>query len=100
VALPPTRDGHNFEFTLNLKESAGLAARITYLSIDGVNYSTRIKELLGTGELAAGSSLSAPVSAYLKPSMDFRTIELRGFTPKTGQPWSAKVLTRWLPQQQ
>lgn len=98
-AIPPTAEGFNVRFTLRLEEKAGIPVRITWLRMDGADYSHRIAQLLGSSELAAGAILERRVEGRMEAGGEERLFEAGGWAPSTGARWSASAKVAFVPQQ-
>lgn len=95
------RDGKNFDFRLELTETAGVEARMTLLVLDGQPYNASIHKFFGSDVLEAGGRLTAVISARLEPSAsEDRVFEIGGYVPSTGRQWRATARAKFLPRPQ
>jgi uncharacterized protein (TIGR03437 family) len=53
---------NNWNFILTLTEEAGVATKLTGMTINGVNYSSQIASLFGNGSIPANQSISAQLN--------------------------------------
>jgi uncharacterized protein (TIGR03437 family) len=57
----PDANGNSWVFNLTLGEEAGIATTLTNMSIDGVDYSSRLASLFGSTSIPAAGSLTAKI---------------------------------------
>lgn len=97
MEMPPSPEGYNVRFTLRLEEKAGMPVRITWLRLDGVDYSHRISQLLGGDRLDAGQILERSIEGRMEDTGEERLFEAGGWSPSTGGRWTAAARARFVP---
>jgi subtilase family serine protease len=92
----PDANGDRFFFTIQLKETAGVATTVTGLTLDGVNYTASIVDFFGSPTLAAHGTLSASMKAG---NIAVPTSVAMGFTGRdaSGATWTQQIAVPFLP---
>ncbi|MGO9257542.1 MAG: protease pro-enzyme activation domain-containing protein [Bryobacteraceae bacterium] len=92
----PDANGDRFFFTIQLKETAGVATTVTGLTLDGVSYAASIADFFGSTTLAAHGTLSASMKAA---NMSVPTSVTMGFTGRdaSGATWTQQIAVPFLP---
>lgn len=96
MEMPASPEGYNVRFTLRLEEKSGIPVRITWLRMDGVDYSHRIPQLLGADRLEAGQILEKSIEGRMETAGEERIFEAGGWAPSTGARWSATARARFV----
>lgn len=94
----PAADGAIFSFTIQLKETAGVATTVTGFSFGGVSYATSIGNFFGSTALPAHGTLSANLqSATIVAPMTAPIV----FTGRdaSGAAWTQQTSVSFLPKQ-
>ena len=95
---PPAANGAIFSFTIQLKETAGVATTVTGFTFGGVSYTTSIPTFFGSATLPAHGTLTAKLqSANIVPPVT-ETIVFTG-RDASGATWSQQASVSFLPQQ-
>ncbi len=86
----PDANGNSWVFTLTLNEEAGIAATLTAMSINGVDYSSQIASLFGGASIPAAGSIAAHIGLanIVVPSnvaFSFSGVDA------SGAPWSQQL---------
>jgi subtilase family serine protease len=92
----PDANGDRFFFTIQLKETAGIATTLTGLSFNGVSYAASIVNFFGTATLPAHGTISATMKAQ---NMAVPTSVAMGFTgvDASGATWTQQIAVPFLP---
>jgi len=92
----PNANGATFFFTLQLKETAGVATTLTGFTFDGLSYTGSIAPLFGSTTLAAHGTLSANLQAGNVPVPSTVTIVFTG-RDASGAAWTQQIAVPFLP---
>jgi uncharacterized protein (TIGR03437 family) len=98
IETPPDEDGYNLFYTLRIDETAGVAARITRLVIDGVDRSSDIVPFFETDQLPPFGGLGVSLRLRLTQLPRRRRIEVSGVTLANAAPWSTALDVDFLPR--
>jgi uncharacterized protein (TIGR03437 family) len=92
----PDSDGYAWFYDLSLRESGGVAARITSLSIDGTSYNDSIVEFFGTDRLNASGLLSVSLGSRGVRAPANRVYRVGGVDSESGRVWTATLTVPFL----
>jgi subtilase family serine protease len=94
----PAANGATFSFTIQLKETAGVATTVTGFTVGGVSYASSIPQFFGRATLPAHGTLSASLQASnITPPSSWAMV----FTGRdaSGATWTQQVVVSFLPKQ-
>jgi hypothetical protein len=93
----PDSNGATFDFTIQLKETAGVSTTLTGFTFDGVSFSNSIASFFGSATLPAHGSLSANLKAGNIP---VPSSVLAVFTGRdaSGAAWSQQLSISFVPK--
>jgi subtilase family serine protease len=93
----PDANGATFFFTIQLKETAGVATTVTGLTLNGASYSGSIANFFGSATLPAHGTLSASLRAsnIAAPSS---VVMLFAGRDASGAAWTRQIAVPFLPQ--
>lgn len=94
----PDEDGFTIFYSLRVDETAGVAARITRMVIDGADRSADIVSFFGTDQLPAFGGVGVSLRARLPNLPRRRKIEVSGVSVANGRPWGASIEVDFLPR--
>jgi hypothetical protein len=84
---PVVQSGGQWNFQIQLSETAGVATHVTALKFSGMDYSSSIATWFGTTAIPANGTITAPLTvAGLFPHGD-QYVEFWGTDDASGQPW-------------
>ena len=86
----PDANGATFTFTIQLKETAGVATTLTGFTFDGIGYSASIASFFGASALPAHGSLSATLHGGNIPIPSSVPIVITGRDP-SGATWTQQA---------
>jgi hypothetical protein len=94
----PDAKGGTFSFTIQLKETAGVATSITGFTVGGVSYTSSIPSFFGSTALAAHGTLTASLAAA---NIAVPSSMVMVFTGRdaSGATWTQQTSVAFLPQQ-
>jgi subtilase family serine protease len=95
---PPASNGAIFSFSIQLKETAGVATTLTGFTFGGVSYTASVGQFFGTTTLPAHGTLTASLQSATIVAPATETI---GFTGRdaSGATWSTGTTVSFLPKQ-
>ena len=92
----PNANGATFFFTVQLRETAGVATTVTGFTFDGVSYAGSIAALFGSASLPAHGTLSANLKAGNVPAPSMVTMVFSG-RDASGAAWTQQIAAPFLP---
>jgi subtilase family serine protease len=92
----PDAGGATFAFTIQLKETAGVATTVTGFSFAGVSYASSIAKYFGGTALPAHGTLSATLKSASIPAPSTQVILFSG-KDASGAAWTQQISVQFLP---
>jgi len=93
----PNANGATFSFTVQLKETAGVATTITGFSFGGVSYTSSIASFFGSTTLPADGTLSASLGSKNIAVPSTQVVVVSG-RDASGATWSQQLSVPFLPK--